>query len=155
MASDPYRMQLTAQSERTLRNLQRCDAMPELRVALKLAAKPMVADAKDAARNLPSKRKRVGAASGSLRSAVANSIISKIRFTKRDAVVLIKAVPRGGKSNLSRLVEGEIPWEHPTYGHKPEDTQAATPFFYKAMEKHAPLVERIIRDVLVKFERKL
>jgi hypothetical protein len=78
-----------------------------------------------------------------------------MNFSGRKILVVIKAVPHGGKSNLGSVLEGTEPWVHPTYGHAPEVHQESYPEFYPTLNKMALGVERNIRLVLARFERKL
>ena len=149
------RAELTPEAQRLLLKLKAADAMPAFRVAMKGATSPLVKAAKSAARNLPSGRSRYKSPGGSLRSAIANSIQSKTKFSARSVLALVKQVPSGGKSNLGTVLEGEKPWVHPTFGHGPEVDQEAHPFFYKTMEEHEPETTARVETVLEDFERRL
>jgi len=154
MPNKSVHAELTAQSEATIRKLASADAMPILRREMRAATQPLAPAAKRAARNTPSKR---GTKRGvdSLRRAVANSITRKMRLSTKKVMVIIAGVPKGGKSNLGALLEGTKPWDHPTYGHKPDVHQEAHPFFEKAIDQHEADVSRDIARVLDKFESTL
>src|SRR3954452_23134034 len=155
--SNPYRTELTAQSKITIAKLRKADVMPELRAEIRTATSPLQPAVRNAARQVPSKYSRYGAKErgGSLRSAVANTVVRKLRFSVRTVSAVIAQIPRGGKSNLANVLEGTIPWKHPTYGHAPEVEQASHPFFFRAIEALVPGVNQRIESVLEKFERKL
>lgn len=155
-STEDVRMELTAESERVIAKMIRADALPDLRKALVEASEPMVPAVKRAARGLPSTRSRRQTPGGSLRNQLANAVKRKIKLsTRRSPMVLITNVPQGAKSNLARAVEGEIPWEHPTFGHEPTVRQTPMPFFYSTLEKYAPFVEARVRKVLDDFEHQL
>lgn len=155
-SSENVRLELTEQSRRVLASMQKADALPDLRKALIEASEPMVPAVKRAARGLPSTRSRKNTPGTSLRNALANAVKRKIKLTsKRTPLVLITNIPQGAKSNLARAVEGEIPWEHPVFGHPPNVTQEPMPFFYRTLNKYAPFVETRVRAVLDQFERKI
>lgn len=154
---NPYRSELTAKSKMTIAKLRTADVMPDLRREVRTATNPIQPAVRNAARQLPSKMSRYGAKErgGSLRSAVANTIIRKLRFSSRNVSAVIAQVPRGGKSNLANVLEGTMPWKHPTYGHAPEVEQQAHPFFFRTIEALVPGINQRIESVLVSFERKL
>lgn len=156
-SSNNMRGELTAKSKATIAKLRTADVMPELRREMRVATSPMQPAVRRAVRNIPSTHSRYKAAErgGSLRTAVANSIVRKLRFSTRNVSAVIAQVPRGGKSNLANVLEGTIPWKHPTYGHDPEITQESHPFFFQAIEALLPEVNTRIETVLDKFERKL
>jgi hypothetical protein len=155
-SSEDVKMELTAESRAIIQRMKHADALPDLRKALIEASDPMVPAVKRAARGLPSVRSRYKTPNGSLRNALANAVKRKVKLTsKRVPLVLITNVPQGGKSNIARAVEGEIPWEHPTFGHNPTVSQEAMPFFYRTLEKYAPIVEQRVRKVLTEFAQKL
>lgn len=147
-------VKMTAQSEATIRKLAGSDAMPELRRGMRLATQPLAPAAKRAARNTPSKR---GTKRGvdSLRRAVANSIGRKMKLSTKKVLVIIAGMPKGGKSNLGSVLDGQKPWIHPTYGHDPRVTQESHPFFEHAIEQHEAQVTREMQQVLDRFERTL
>lgn len=147
----------TPATGRALRKLSRADAMKSLRVRMGVATSPLTPAVKRAARDIPSTHSRYKAQErgGSLRSAVANTIQRKIKFSPRSIIVLIKQVPKGGKSNLASVLEGTKVWQHPTYGHEPEVTQDPHPFFYETIEKMEPAVTREVEKVMRDFERTL
>jgi len=146
-------IQMTAQSQAIVKRLKGSDVMPDLRREMRAATQPLQPAARQAARRLPSQRRRTKV--DSLRTAIANAITRKLKLSQRQVLVAIVAIPKGGKSNLARALEGEIPWEHPTYGHDPIVTQEAHPFFKKTLDKYEPSVTRAIEGVLTKFERRL
>jgi len=153
--SGSIRGELDAQGLRTLRKLQQANAKPALRKALLKATAPSQRLVRQAARALPSGRSRRNTPGGSLRNAIANSVTRKVKLTSRSMMILITVVPRGGKSNLGRVLEGEIPWEHPTFGHGPVVQQKPEPFFYETMEKQQPYIATEISLALSEFERSL
>lgn len=155
MANDAVRMELTEQSKVVIEKAIRFNALPELRRELTTATAPMAPAVKRAARSLPSNRKRVGAKSGSLRSALANAIQRKIKLSPKGLTILITDVPHGGKENLGRSVEGTIPWEHPTFGHPPVVTQRPMPFFYRTLNKYEPIIAARVKAVMDKLESEL
>jgi hypothetical protein len=146
---------LTAQSVRTVQKLKGAKAYPALRKEMVAAGRPMVQAAKRAARRLPSKRSRRKTPGGSLRNAVASAITQKNKFSSKSVMVLIKEVPKGGKSNLATVLEGTKPWTHPTFGHGPEVDQESHPFFYKTLSEMEPEIGKALSRVLKKFERML
>lgn len=150
----------TAQTEQTLKRMQRFDCLPDLRRELVVATAPMVQAARMAARKIPSTRgsrrsiKKAG--SYSLRDAVASAVKRVIKLKPKEVVVGVLAVPHGGKSNLSRVVEGEIsPWKHPTFGHDPEVEQRAHPWFYDTLEAFSVGVTAHVESAIARFERKI
>jgi hypothetical protein len=155
--SSSYRAELTAKSMVTIAKLRTADVMPELRAEIRTATNPIQPAVRNAARSIPSGHSRYKAKErgGSLRSAVANTIVRKLKFSSRTVSAVIAQVPHGGKSNLANVLEGTIPWKHPTYGHDPEVEQPPHPFFYRAIETLIPGVNARIETVLEKFERKL
>lgn len=152
---DDVQLSLSEQSKRTLAKLVTAEATKDLRKELTGATAGIVPAVRQAARDLPSSRKRASRKNGSLRSAIAYAITRKIKVSTRKIMVVITSVPRGGKSNLARAVEGDIPWKHPVYGRQPDVTQEPHPFFYRTVQKFGPEVESRVRSVLVEFERKL
>jgi len=157
MSSAPnIRVELTAQSERVLLKMRKFDAMPQVRREIIAAMKPMASAAKRAVRNAPSKRtSKRDSPGGSLRSAIARAITTKVRFSRRNIMALVTVVPHGGKANLARAYEGEIPWDHPTFGHDPEQHQEPNPFFYRTLDKYEPVIAARVKAVLDKLEREL
>lgn len=157
VAANSERVRLTAASKVTIAKLAHADAMPPLRKRMRTATSPITSAVKQAARNIPSTHSRYKAAErgGSLRSAVANTIQRKMKFSTRNVSVIIAQVPSGGKSNLASVLEGVKPWDHPTYGHDPKVHQEPHPFFYDTIEKMEPAVNREIETVLSEFERML
>lgn len=149
------RLEPTTDTVQKLARLSKADAMPELRAGMRTATSPIVAAVKRAARSLPSGRSRRNTPGGSLRNAVANSVTRRMKLSARTVVITIKAIPKGGKSNLSRCLEGEIPWDHPTFGHKPDVAQEPKPFFYKTIESIEPAVIAKVDAVVSEFERRL
>jgi hypothetical protein len=150
------RGELDARSKRTLAKLTRADAKPALRKALVKATTPTQRIVRQAARALPSKRSRRKTPGGSLRNAIANSVTRKIKISLKGIAVIITVVPRGGKSNLGKVFEGEIsPWRHPTFGHAPEVEQAPEPFFYRTINEQLPVVALEIERALDEFEKSL
>jgi hypothetical protein len=149
--------ELTPQSRAKLAQLRRLDGMPPLRKRMTIATSPLVAAIKDAVRHLPSSHSRYKTKErgGSLRNAVATTIQRKVRITQRTLLVIIKQVPKGGKSNLASVLEGTKPWIHPTYGHKPEVTQEPEPFFFDTIERTLPSLDREINRVLRDIDRQL
>lgn len=147
-------MTLTPESKRTLRKMERAQLMPELKTAFRQATNTAVPIVRSEIRSKPSqaaKRTRE-----SLRSQVAMAIKRRIGFSSRRAYVAIVSEPHGGLANLARVVEGEIPWDHPTFGHDPTMRQEPMPFFYGTLEKLLPPSTEVkVRAALIKFERKL
>lgn len=156
-ATNAHRAELTAQSRITIAKMRAADAMPDLRREMKTATSPAVPAVKRTVRAIPSSHSRYNAAErgGSLRNAVANTVKQSFRFSARTVSAVIAQVPKGGKSNLGRVLEGEIPWNHPTYGHGPDVTQTPHPFFFRVIEAMLPEINQRIETVLEKFERKL
>ena len=155
--SNMARAELTAESRRTIAKLARSDAMPALRKKMRSATSPLQPAVRRAARQTPSTHSRYKAVErgGSLRSAISNTIQRKFKFSGKSVTVIIKQVPSGGKSNLANVLEGTLPWNHPTYGHKPEVTQDPHPFFFETIQKLEPAVNREVEKVLTEFERTL
>ena len=155
--SNSVRVELTAQSQVAVSKLKHADAMPALRKKMREATSPLQPAVRSAARSLPSQFSRYKAKErgGSLRTAVANSIVRKMKFSKRRVSVIIAQVPKGGKSNLATVLDGEKEWNHPTYGHKPEVTQEPHPFFFRTIGKLEPSVNRRIESVLDDFGRSI
>jgi hypothetical protein len=151
-----FRVELTAQSERTIAKLRGTDIMPDLRKELRNATDEMQPAVRQAARSLPSERKgRGGNKSTSLRRAIAASVKRRVKVNGREVRVDVYTQPSGGKSNLARCVEGVIPWEHPTYGHKPTVRQNPKPFFYDTIQAMIPKVTARVSLVLSDYEKKL
>ena len=148
---------LTTESRLKLARLKHAEVMPALRKTMRASTNPLVSAVRRAARDTPSTHSRYKSQErgGSLRSAVANTVTKKMKFNQRNVFVLIKQVPKGGKSNLGRVLEGSLPWAHPTYGHKPEVTQDSHPFFYNTIEKQLPRIEREMNTVLKELDRLL
>jgi hypothetical protein len=148
-------MELSAQGQRVIEQLIAADAMPILRKQMREATDDLQPAVRNAARALPSQRNISTEKGGSLRAAVAASIKRVINLSARSMLVAITNVPHGGKSNLARVLEGEIKWEHPTFGHDPQVTQTPYPFFWEALAKYAPFVEAKMEAILTEFEREL
>jgi hypothetical protein len=147
---DAMHVELTAQSKVVLGKMTNADAMPDLRKALMQATAPAQAALRRAARALPSTRKRKDV--DSLRNALAGAIQRRIKVSAKTITVLILSVPRGGKSNIARAVEGIIPWEHSTFGHSDRKvTQKPMPYFYKTMDELTPAVGARIEAVMTDF----
>lgn len=155
MAESAVRVELTEQGKRAVAKMLEVDAMPELRKEMREATEEIQPALRAAVKETPSKQKLGTVKGGSLRAAVALSIKRVIKLGKRDVAVLIVWKPAGGKSNLGRVLEGEIPWKHPTFGHDPEVTQESHPFFFKTVEKFGPELDRKVTEVLSDIERKL
>jgi len=153
--SADVRAELTAESKRVIEKAIKFNAMPTLRRELTAATQPLAPAVKRVVRSLPSSRKRVGEKGGSLRSAVANAVTRKIKLSRRSMLILVTSIPHGGKSNLARAFEGEIPWRHPVFGHEPTVDQESHPFFYKTLKKYEPIIAARVKAALDKVERKL
>lgn len=154
-SKDIIHAELTAKSQETLRKLAGTDLMKDLRREMREATQPLAPAARTAARQTPSKRVGKRFKDVSLRRAVANSITRRMKLSPKFVQVVIIGVPKGGKSNLGALLEGTKPWTHPTYGHQPVVTQAAHPFFKKAIDAHEDEVTRAMERVLDKMESRL
>ena len=149
------RGELDARSIATLERLKHANLNPVLRKALTKATAPTQRLVRQAARALPSGRSRRNTPGGSLRNAIANSVTRKIKVSAKGIMILITVVPRGGKSNLGRALEGEIPWEHPTFGHDPKVEQKPEPFFYDTINHELPSIAAQIEAAMTEFERTL
>lgn len=147
--------ELTAESDKTIEKLIKADLMKDLRTEMNTATEPLAPAAKTAARQLPSGRPRRKTPGGSLRNQVANAISRKIKISANSVLIVITGQNKGDKSNLSRVLEGEIPWEHPTFGHDPTVNQKPEPFFYRTLDAMMPEVAAKIEDVLKKLEQRL
>ena len=149
---DNVRVDLTAASKRTLKNLEGTDLMPSLRKAMRKATRGSDLTVKRAARALPSKSHDTG--TDSLRAEVARSVKRRVRVNSREVMVGILIVPHGGKSNLARAMEGTIHWQHMVYGRKgTEDLQEPQPFFFQAIAEITPGVESEVIRVLDEFAK--
>lgn len=147
---------LSAESKKTIAKLSTADFKPEIRKGLRDASAPLQAAVRNAVRHLPASRKRSkDSPGGSLRSAVASAVVRRIKVTPTEQFVIIMVRPRGGKSNLARALEGEIPWAHPTYGHEPVVTQDPQPFFYSTIETKEPGMETAIEHILSAVDKQL
>lgn len=146
------KVEITAETIRTVAKLKGSDAMPDLRRQMRAATSAMQPAVRAAVRATPSAKKRDR---DSLRSAVASSVQRKIKLSTKKVLVVITCVPRGGKSNLARVLEGDIIWRHPVYGHLPEIYQTPHPFFWQTVENLIPETNSQIESVLENFERKL
>lgn len=158
MADEWIKIDLSAHSKKILKNLETAELMPILRKEMRHATAPVAPKVREAARNLPSqnttKRREKGT---SLRREVAKIIRMKLRINPREIMVAIIAVPHGGKSNLARVLEGELsPWKVKVFGHDgTEHEQAHHSFFYPTIVKLLPGIERDIESVLTKFEKQI
>jgi hypothetical protein len=146
---------MTDQAKRVVEKMIVADAMPILRKNIRDATAPIQSAVRAEARALPSKWQITSVKGGSLRAAVAMSIKRIINLSTRSILVAITNSPSGGKSNLARVLEGTIPWEHPTFGHDPKVTQPPHPFFWRTIDKFAPAIEAKVQAVLTEFEREL
>jgi len=155
MAQDAVRLEMTDQAKRVVAKLIAADAMPALRKEIREATDPIVPAIRNEVKSLPSQYKITSEKGGSLRAAVAAAMKRSIKLSKRTVAVSIQNVPHGGKSNLARVLEGELPWNHPTFGHKPKVSQPSHPYFFRTVEKFGPSIEVKVREVLSKFEREL
>ena len=155
MAESAIKVELTEQGKRAVAKMLELDAMPDLRREMREATEEIQPALRAAVKETPSKQKLGSVKGGSLRAAVAQSIKRVIKLGKRDVAVLIVWKPSGGKSNLGRLLEGEIPWKHPTFGHDPVVDQSSHPYFFKTVEKFGPELDRKVEQVLSDIERKL
>jgi hypothetical protein len=152
--SAPVRMELTAESQRTLHKLVEADVKADLRKQMMVATQPLVPAVKAAALHkihAPGTRRN----KASLSSQVANAVSRSIKMTARQIVASINLTAKGNLSNLARVVEGEIPWRHPTFGHDPEVDQPKRPFFYATLAALIPTISREIEKVLDEVEKKL
>jgi len=148
------RVELTAESKKTVVKLAKADAMPDLRKALMVATAPAQAALRKAARALPSTRNRKDV--DSLRNALAGAIQRRVKTTSKVVTVIILSVPRGGKSNIARAVEGIIPWEHSVFGHEGTRVkQKPMPYFYKTMDELLPETTAKVESAMAEFEKKL
>jgi hypothetical protein len=146
-----FYLRLDSKSKPTVIKLENADAAKELRKALMEATGPLVPAVKAAARRLPSRDKRTR---GSLRSAIANAVKREVKVNTREVSISVASVPSGGKSNLARLVEGEILWAHPVFG-RGKVTQPPHPYFYKTIDAYAPGIDTRVNRVLDDLEKKL
>lgn len=154
MAADKIRMELDRDSREILKRMKSVDMAKDLRKELVQATQGIVPAIRVSARNLPSSRKRVGAKAGSLRSAVAMAITRKIKVSTKRILIVVCQVPHGGKANLGRAVEGEIPWKHPVFGHDPEVTQTSHAFFYPPIHKFEALITIRVAKVFESYKKK-
>jgi hypothetical protein len=155
MATSPITVELTEQGRHAVAKMKAIDAMPELRREMRDATDMIQPALREAVKAIPSKVKVSSEKKGSLRAAVAMSMKRIIKLGVRDVVVLITYKPHGGKSNLGRVLEGEIPWKHPTYGHDPTVDQSSHPYFFQTVEKFGPELDAKVSKVLADIERKL
>ena len=153
--SSEIRVELTDSGKRAVAKLAATDAMPHLRKEMRLATDEFQPALRAAALATPSGRKKTTEKGGSLRAAVAASIKRVVKLGKREVVVLVTNLPHGGKSNLARVLEGEIPWSHPTFGHDPTVTQTSHPFFWRTIAELAPRVDEKVTKVLSDIESEL
>jgi hypothetical protein len=107
-----------------------------------------------AARKFTKRKKQTKAAWGKdvakagLRDALANAVGIQVSATGGEVAIRIfpgnlPASQRG----LPFLMEGQSPWIHPTFGHRPIVTQPAHPFFDKTIERHIPRIDREMNKV--------
>ena len=153
MARAQVTMSLDARSRRELARIGKGSVNKELRAALVESTSGAVPAVRAKIRSYPSqkgKRKR-----DSLRSQIAMAIKRRIKATSRGSFVAIVSEPSGGLANLACAVEGEIPWQHPTFGHEPTVDQNPMPFFYETLEKIIPGIEFRVRQALIRFETKI
>jgi hypothetical protein len=154
LPSSSISLKLSDEARRNINKLRTADLLPELRRQMSTATNGAVPVVRKAARSIPShdtkKRTKL-----SLRSQLASAVGRRIYLDGRRVTVAIVSAPRGGLSNLARCVEGEIPWQHPFFGHKPEVTQPPKPYFYPALEALGPEFGRKIEQVLDDFDRKM
>lgn len=155
MPADDMRLEMTDQAKRIVLKLKMANAMPILRRQLREATDPIVPALRAEVKATPSQNRVKSEKGGSLRGAVAAAMKRQIQLTTRTVRVAIVNKPHGGKSNLARVLEGEIPWKHPTYGHKPEVIQQSHPYFFRTVEKFGPEIDLRVRAVLNKIEREL
>lgn len=150
------RVELTAPSKATLEKLKKADLMPGLKKELNSATRGVQPAVRKAARSIPSTRSRRNTPGGSLRNAIASAVKRTFRVSGKQVFVSIRINPKGGKSNLARLVEGEIaPWTHPTYGHEPTVTQLPHPFFYPTINEMLPEISTRIEHAIDEYEKML
>jgi hypothetical protein len=153
----PAALKPTARTRETIGKMKKFDCKAGLRRELAEDTSGMTAAVKTAARRIDSGRGKKSAKAspgGSLRAAVASTVRRTIKIAGKLVVVAIVAVPRGGKSNLVRAVEGDIPWKHPTYGHKPGVEQPPKPFFFKTLESFAPGISERVEATLNRYTEK-
>jgi hypothetical protein len=147
-------MELTPESKRLIASMKTANCLPELRKAMLEASSPLAPAVKRAARGLPSTRGS-SPRGGSLRRNIADAVKRRTKFVPGGELIVIVVEPHGGKANIARAVEGEIPWNHPTFGNDPRVDQEPMPFFYRTLEKYAPFVEARVLKVLDKFADKI
>lgn len=138
---------------RIMAEVQGTDLARDLKRAVRDATSDAVPTVRRAIMSQPSSSDHKGKAS--LRRAVAMAVKRTVKLSKTKAEVSVAWVPQGGLSNLGRVLEGVIPWKHPTYGHRPEVTQSPHPFFYVHLNRIAENVQRRIMQVAAEYERKL
>jgi hypothetical protein len=144
---------LSAEARKHINNMRTADLLPALKKQMRTATNGAVPKVRLAARHIPSHNKK--RSKGSLRSQLASAVSRRIYYDQRSISVVIASVPKGGLSNLARCVEGDIPWQHPFFGHPPEVQQNAKPYFYAALELLAPGFVKQVEKALDDFERML
>lgn len=152
--SQAMNIELTAESKKIIQKMRNADIFPDVKKEMMKATAPAQTAVRRAARALPSSRKRKDV--DSLRNALAGAVQRRIKIGARTISAIIILVPRGGKSNIARAVEGVIPWEHSVFGNENRKVkQEPMPFFYKTLETLIPGITARIDRALADFEKKL
>lgn len=152
--SAPVSLKPTVETEKTLRKLVEADIRSDLRKRMMGATQPLVPAVKAAARHkvhAPGTRRN----KASLSSQVANAVTRSITLAGGRILASIDLKAKGNLSNLARAVEGDIPWNHPTFGHDPQVSQPHRPFFYATLTALMPQVSREIEKIFGDLEKKL
>jgi hypothetical protein len=153
MAQEVVAVHLADESRLMLEKLGRVEVMSDIRKALYAGTAEAVPAVRAKIRAMPSTKGR--RTKTSLRSQLAMAVGRKVKTTGKTCYVAIIQHPRGGYANLARAVEGEIPWQHPVYGYKPDVKEAPYPFFYDTLEKLYPQLEIEMDTALADIDRKM
>lgn len=112
-----------------------------LRATIVAEIKPMQADLKRAASEIPVKG---GGRSTGLRKALGKATKIRVLFSARSASATLEVDPKkmpAGQQSLPGYMEGTTPrWRHPVFGHPGVtwQNQKAHPYFYKTVDPKIP-----------------
>lgn len=132
----------TPETRALLADMAATDLAPEVRAVLGGTTAPAVARIRARISTMPSSTPHTGT---SLRAALAKALTYVVRQTPRGIYIRVAIAMHGGKENLARAVEGEIPWKHPTYGREPEQHQDPYPFFNGPVEAATAAIDYKLR----------
>lgn len=142
----------TRTTKAKLRKLSYLDITPGMRKEMLKATAPAVPAVRARIRAIPSQHESTQ--SPGLKESLLKAVKRKT-IRRKNIVQVMVHMSGSGLANLSRAVEGSIPWVHPTFEHEPIVEQPAQPFFHEPLNELQALVGARMKMVSIKIQKQV